>query len=61
MLGPEGLPWDGVVEQWFEDVKTLDEHDRRVREEKLDVAADIPRFVGPMQHFVAAAIASTQL
>jgi hypothetical protein len=53
--------WDGVVEQWFDSVATLDEHDRRIRDEKPDVVADIPRFVGPMRHFVCQETASFPL
>jgi hypothetical protein len=53
--------WDGVIEQWFDRVETLDEHDRRIRDEKPDVAADIPRFVGRMRHFVGEETASFPL
>lgn len=61
VIAPAGRAWDGVIEQWFESADVLAEHDRRIGAEKPEVAADIPRFVGPMQHFVARAEGSLVL
>lgn len=53
-------PFDGVVEQWFADEAAWDEHDRQTREEKPDVAADIPRFIGGFTQFSALEVDSAR-
>jgi EthD domain-containing protein len=55
-IPPADCPWDGIVEQWFADQSTWLEHDRRILEERPDVRADIPRFVGSLRQYVATPI-----
>jgi len=55
-IPPADCPWDGIVEQWFADESTWLEHDRRILEERPEVRADIPRFVGSLRQYVATPI-----
>jgi hypothetical protein len=58
VLTPE-QPWDGVVEQWFLDVATWNEHDRQIREEKPEIAADIANFIGRFMQWETTELART--
>lgn len=53
--------WDGVVEQWFTDKATWNEHDRRLREEKLEIARDIREFVGHIVQFEATEVGTVRV
>jgi hypothetical protein len=49
---------DGVVEQWFEDEASFEEHDRLIATQRQAVVEDIPRFVGEIQTFLATPVFS---